>query len=59
MENVNFMQEFLFTVLIILSVLAPGFSSTTTTFNVLKYGAVGDGQTNDSPVNHNHELSSF
>ncbi|WVY99634.1 hypothetical protein V8G54_025704 [Vigna mungo] len=44
------MQEFLFTVLIILSVLAPGLSSTTTTFNVLKYGAVGDGQTNDSPA---------
>ncbi|XP_027929441.1 probable polygalacturonase At3g15720 [Vigna unguiculata] len=43
-------MEFLFTVLIILSVLAPGFSSTTTTFNVLKYGAVGDGQTNDSPA---------
>lgn len=28
----------------------PGLSSTTT-FNVLKYGAVGDGKINDSPVN--------
>jgi len=57
MENVHFMQEFLFTVLIILSVIAPGLSSTTTTFNVLQYGAVGDGKTNDSPVNYNHYIS--
>jgi len=57
MENVNFMQEFFFTLLTILSVLAPGLCSTTTTFNVLQYGAVGDGKTNDSPVNYNHYLS--
>ncbi|XP_028186858.1 probable polygalacturonase At3g15720 isoform X3 [Glycine soja] len=43
-------MEFFFTVLIILSVITPGLSSTTTSFNVLQYGAVGNGQTNDSPA---------
>ncbi|XP_020224229.1 probable polygalacturonase At3g15720 [Cajanus cajan] len=43
-------MEFFFTVLIILSVVTPGLSSTTTTFNVLQYGAIGDGKTNDSPA---------
>ncbi|KAJ1413370.1 Pectin lyase fold/virulence factor [Sesbania bispinosa] len=42
-------MEFFFTVLMILSMLTPGLSSTTT-FNVLQYGAVGDGKTNDSPA---------
>ncbi|KAH1207352.1 putative polygalacturonase [Glycine max] len=50
MQNVNFVQEFFFIVLMILSVLTPGLSSTIITFNVLQYGAVGNGQTNDSPA---------
>jgi len=57
MQNVNFVQEFFFIVLMILSVLTPGLSSTIITFNVLQYGAVGNGQTNDSPVNYNHYLT--
>jgi polygalacturonase len=44
------MQECFFTLLMILSMFKLGLSSTTT-FNVLQYGAVGDGKTNDSPVN--------
>ncbi|KHN22454.1 Putative polygalacturonase [Glycine soja] len=43
-------MEFFFIVLMILSVLTPGLSSTIITFNVLQYGAVGNGQTNDSPA---------
>ncbi|XP_027343456.1 probable polygalacturonase At3g15720 [Abrus precatorius] len=44
-------MEFFFTVLLILGVLTPALSmSSTTTFDVLQYGAVGDGQTNDSPA---------
>lgn len=35
--------------LVILSTLKPGLSSATI-FNVLNYGAVGDGRINDSPV---------
>jgi hypothetical protein len=43
------MQECFLKLLVILSILKLG-SSITTTFNVLHYGAVGDGKTNDSPV---------
>lgn len=49
------MQEFFFSVLMILSVATTGLSGTPT-FNVLQYGAVGNGQANDSPVN---QLSSL
>lgn len=45
------MQELFFTVLMIMSMIKPGLSSTTT-FNVLQYGAIGDGKNNDSPVNY-------
>ncbi|KAI9074738.1 hypothetical protein K1719_043270 [Acacia pycnantha] len=44
------MELLLFTVVMILSVARPGLSSTTSSFNVLQYGAVGDGSTNDSPA---------
>ncbi|XP_019458885.1 PREDICTED: probable polygalacturonase At3g15720 [Lupinus angustifolius] len=43
-------MEILFTLLVILSVAKPGLSSTTKTFNVLHYGAVGDKITDDSPA---------
>ncbi|KAK7261923.1 hypothetical protein RIF29_28247 [Crotalaria pallida] len=43
-------MKFLFTILVILSVATPGLSITTKTFNVLNYGAIGDGITNDSPA---------
>ncbi|KAK7271173.1 hypothetical protein RJT34_26838 [Clitoria ternatea] len=36
--------------MIVSVLITPGLSSTTTTFNVLQYGAVGNGQTNDSPA---------
>ncbi|XP_061359824.1 probable polygalacturonase At1g80170 [Gastrolobium bilobum] len=42
-------MELFFTVLMILNVVTPGLGITPT-FNVLQYGAVGDGKTNDSPA---------
>ncbi|TYG49347.1 hypothetical protein ES288_D10G087200v1 [Gossypium darwinii] len=45
------MQELIFTVFITISyVLTPGASGATSLFNVVHYGAVGDGKTDDSAV---------
>ncbi|XP_054779578.1 probable polygalacturonase At3g15720 [Prosopis cineraria] len=40
----------LFGVVMSLSLAKPGFSGTTSSFNVMQYGAVGDGSTNDAPA---------
>ncbi|KAK8274573.1 hypothetical protein V6Z12_D10G082400 [Gossypium hirsutum] len=44
------MQELIFTVFTISYVLTPGASGATSLFNVVHYGAVGDGKTDDSAV---------
>lgn len=49
MRNVLYLQEIFLAIMMILSLANPGMSSTSS-FDVMKYGAVGDGKTNDSPV---------
>ncbi|XVF86475.1 hypothetical protein PTKIN_Ptkin18bG0043300 [Pterospermum kingtungense] len=44
------MQE-LFTIFTVLFIVTPGLGSATDSFNVIKYGAVGNGKTDDSTVN--------